>query len=352
MATVMALPEFEPALRGPAADQFRGCLLGQSLGDALGFLVEERSPRDCRQYVNEVLRHRNLTSVTNMVRGGFAFGQYSDDSQLARELLQSYAALGRFDPADYAKRIARLFADGRAIGYGRSTEKAAQRLETGVPWYEAGTPAPEAGNGSAMRAAPIGLMCYDDPAALLKAAAEQSRITHQDARCAAGSIAVAGAVGLILQGWEPRGQYFVVQLSRWVRPYDADLSVALLQMPALALQPPDIACRFISRVGLPPTNNEGYEGISPFVTGSVLWSLYSFLRHPGNYWDSVCEAIAVGGDVDTTAAMAGAISGARLGMAALPAELTHYLNDQGTWGEDELISLADRCYRVKHGSPG
>jgi ADP-ribosylglycohydrolase len=44
----------------------------------------------------------------------------------------------------------------------------------------------------------------------------------------------------------------------------------------------------------------------------VLWSLYSFLRSPEDYWETVCTAIAVGGDVDTTAAMAGAVSGAYL----------------------------------------
>ena len=34
---------------------------------------------------------------------------------------------------------------------------------------------------------------------------------------------------------------------------------------------------------------------------SVLWSLYAALKHTGSYWDAVCLAIEVGGDVDTTA---------------------------------------------------
>ena len=47
--------------------------------------------------------------------------------------------------------------DGRIVGRGQSTTKAATRLAMGVPWQEAGTPPPTAGNGSAMRAAPVGL---------------------------------------------------------------------------------------------------------------------------------------------------------------------------------------------------
>ena len=49
-------------------------------------------------------------------------------------------------------------------------------------------------------------------------------------------------------------------------------------------------------------------------------------------------AIAVGGDVDTTAAMTGAIAGAHSGIKAIPADLTRRLNDQGTWGKEALIA--------------
>ena len=61
-------------------------------------------------------------------RGPFAFGQYSDDTQLARELLQSVAAAGRFDPALYALRIAGIFQERRIVGRGRATEAAVRHL--------------------------------------------------------------------------------------------------------------------------------------------------------------------------------------------------------------------------------
>jgi poly(ADP-ribose) glycohydrolase ARH3 len=83
------------------------------------------------------------------------------------------------------------------------------------------------------------------------------------------------------------------------------------------------------------------------VTTSVLWSLYSFLRTPEDYWETICTAIAVGGDVDTTAAMAGAISGTYLGLEAVPSHLARQLNDQETWGFDELVELAHLCHRLK-----
>ena len=48
--------------------------------------------------------------------------------------------------------------------------------------------------------------------------------------------------------------------------------------------------------------------------GSVLWALYAYLRTPDEPWSVYWTAIAVGGDVDTTAAMAGALVGARVGL--------------------------------------
>jgi ADP-ribosylglycohydrolase len=78
-----------------------------------------------------------------------------------------------------------------------------------------------------------------------------------------------------------------------------------------------------------------------------LWSLYAFLRTPQDYWETLCTSIAVGGDVDTTAAMACAISGAFLGLEAIPNQLAEFLNDRGTWGLGELIKLADNCYQLK-----
>jgi ADP-ribosylglycohydrolase len=93
----------------------------------------------------------------------------------------------------------------------------------------------------------------------------------------------------------------------------------------------------------------GWQLISPFVTTSVLWSIYSFLRSPDDYMESICTAIAVGGDVDTTAAMTGAISGTLVGLDRLPRELAQQVNDAGMWGHDELVRLAHRYHSVATG---
>jgi ADP-ribosylglycohydrolase len=78
----------------------------------------------------------------------------------------------------------------------------------------------------------------------------------------------------------------------------------------------------------------------------VLWALYSFLRSPDDYWETILTAIGVGGDVDTTAAMAGAIAGARLGPAGVPNDLASGIHDRGTWKAGDLARLAREAAHV------
>ncbi len=336
-------------MAGPSRDQFAGSLIGQCLGDALGFVVEGHGPEACRAYVEEVLQSGRAGDAQ---RTPFPVGQYTDDSQLARELIESYVACSGFDPADYARRIADIFAEGRIVGRGRATAAAASRLARGVAWDRAATPAPNAGNGSAMRAGPVGCMFWNDPDALIETAGDQGRITHADPRCAAGAIAVAGAVALALAGagnGSLDASRFIRRLADWSQTADASFAAELIKLESWLELGPAEAGPVIAKVGLQPGFSDRWDGISPFVTSSVLWSLYSFLRSPEDYWGTVCTAIAVGGDVDTTAAMAGAISGAYLGLGALPRDLARNLNDQDRWGYDELVGLAHRMFEVQGG---
>ncbi len=330
----------------PHKDQFSGCLIGQCLGDALGFVVEGFSPEACKRYVEDYL----ITGQTiEFGRFPFPFGQYSDDSQLARELMQSYVTCKSFDPSNYAERIKLLFAEKRIVGFGYATKQAANRLSQGIPWEDSGTPPPSAGNGSAMRAAPIGLFFFNDPQALIQAAHDQGRITHKDPRCSAGAVAISGAVSLVLQNKHIHVDSFISMLSDWLGMIEPGFSSELTKLNQWITMPPDEAVTHISKAGLAAdyVDEDGWRGISPFVVSSVLWSLYSFLRSPDDYLATICTAISAGGDVDTTAAMAGAISGAYLGLGAIPSYLSNYLTDRGTWRYNELVELAHQCYEIK-----
>ena len=320
-------------------DRFAGCLIGQAIGDALGFVVEGYPPELCSEYVSKVVRPRRFDGQG---RKGFYLGQYSDDTQLARELAISLVESQGLDAGDYAQRIAVLFSEGRIVGRGRATEAAARRLMEGVHWESAGEAAPSAGNGSAMRAAPIGLLFRDDPAGLVAAAADQGRITHQDPRCIAG--AIAGAVAIASSNDAIEVPRFCRQLALLVAAYDPLTAAGLLKLPVLSGLAPIEALAHIKQIVPLTDSNDDWRGISPFVTHSVLWSLYAFLRAPTDYWAAISTAIEIGGDVDTTAAMTGAIAGALIGLNSIPGNSELRIHDRATWVREDLARLACDLY--------
>jgi ADP-ribosylglycohydrolase len=324
------------------AERLTASILGQALGDALGFVVEAEPPAVAQAYVDDWLRAGRAGERSHPQ---YQFGQYTDDTQLARELLRSFQQAGGWDPQAFAALIAELFRDGRDVGAGRGTRSAALRLLQGVRWQESGTPPPYAGNGAAMRAGPLGLL-FRDTATMCRAAEEQARITHLDPRCAAGSVVVTRAVALAAARQPLEVRAFIEDLAACAEITESSVAAAVRGLSEWAALPPREAARHVHASGLDPAHREKWQGISAFVIPSVLWSLYSFLRSPDDYWETICTAIAVGGDTDTMAAMAGAISGARLGLDALPQGLLERIKDRGEWGAPALAELARACSSV------
>ncbi len=316
------------------ADALEGAFLGLALGDALGFVVESQPQRVAREYVDDWLR---TGRAGERAHPAFPFGQYSDDTQLARELLLSVCESGRWDPARFAARVASLVLAGRDVGAGPGTRGSGMRLALGAPWEHAGAPAPYAGNGAAMRAGPAGLLFGGVAERWRRCVREQSLVTHQDPRSVGGAMAIAGAVALARATPRIDPPHFLDELATWVDYEDETMATALRGLEGWRHLEPAAAA---AHLGV------AEQGISPFVVTSVLWSLYAFLRSPDDCWESICIAILGGGDTDTTAAMAGAVAGGRLGSAALPAPLLERLTDRGTWKVAELKRLARDCARI------
>jgi ADP-ribosylglycohydrolase len=326
--------------------RFVGCILGKAVGDAVGAPVEFKGPKESQQYIEDHIRPLKFEGVVREYEGPWPFGQYTDDTQLARELVLSLIDCGGcFNPYNYAQRLVEIHTAGKMVGSGKATAQAFEKLAAGELWMKSGTPHPAAGNGSAMRAAPLGLTYVDrwerDFLSLLVDADNQSRITHTDPRSVAGSVAMSGAIALLVSGVDPQHKAFTGTLSEWVGAYDSVLAEGILSLRKISERSPKKAYKKLRRVGLAKTFKSMWDpGISPFVTTGVLWALYSFLHTPEDFTETLCTSIWPGGDVDTTAAMAGALSGTWGGLEGIPSEMIQPLTDQGAWRAPDLIELA------------
>ncbi|HSE46779.1 MAG TPA: ADP-ribosylglycohydrolase family protein, partial [Gemmatimonadales bacterium] len=219
-------------------DRFVGSFLGLCLGDALGAPVEATPPDVARLYVDQELR---AGRAGHRGRGEFPFGQVTDDSQLARELLISIAERREADPAHFASRLSGLVAMNRLIGAGPGTVAPGSRLHQGIPWNEAGEPAPYCGNGAAMRVAPLGVLWADDPHRLIQSVVEQARVTHHDSRCAAGAVAIAAASMVACRSDRLDPREVCTELARLAGQVDPGMAAAIKKVERWVAMDPEQA---------------------------------------------------------------------------------------------------------------
>lgn len=358
-------PEDRP--RPPSRDQFRGCILGCALGDTVGAWAERRSSGEAKDYAKFFIPKFDFSCTSP--HHGVGFGHYTDDTQLTRELCLSLVDEGEWSPEDFAGRIARIFEQDEIVGGGRATAEAASRLTLGATWEESGTPPPRAGNGGAMRAGPIGLFFWDDVEGLVQAAAEQAVITHKAEMAVAGSVAVAAAVAMCLNaskessgphepGWWNWHARFVDRFSTEFGQDVRDLTKMVFDGRKRGTEAGcDDEWRMVFQWAV-EGDQSGWDGISPWARSSVLWSLYCLMTHPTDVWSAIALAIMPGGDVDTTAAMAGAMVGSHVGIGNFPKralrEVAPLVHDGKAprYDWDGLGQLADLLHEVvlrRHG---
>jgi ADP-ribosylglycohydrolase len=247
-------------------------------------------------------------------------GTYTDDTQLTMVVAEWLIAAGSAAPegADLADRLCMWLPQGRGVG--AATRAAARRLITGEPWWQAGTPS--AGNGAAMRVAPVGLRFAGQAHDMRHAAMIASIPTHKDWTAVASAIVQAAAVGLCLsttaEALEP--ETFLQHLGE---------SVSDLQLPALVLRSDPAEQRTLVQqiaevhqwVGRPANEvfDHFYNGAFVMETVPVvLWSLLEFRDDPEG---ALAEVVMGGRDADTNAAMLGNLLGALHGESVFPSSL-------------------------------
>jgi ADP-ribosylglycohydrolase len=273
-------------------ERIRGTLLGLAVGDALGAPLEGAPPERAAEAVAAGLE---------MAGGGaWAPGEWTDDTSLALCLAESIAARGLLDTSDVAARYIDWARTGKGIG--RTTRAALQgavsdtdaRARAEAFHRETGL---AAGNGTVMRAAPIGLAASSLEDAV-RVAHEDAQLTHFDPAAGAASAALCAA--LLAIGGRAGGS-----------PLDA----AAAQVGGHAR----------TRRVLEAVRTRDEESIGELAAGSergACWTtlgvgLYALVT-ADDYESGVLWAIGLGGDTDTNAAVAGALLGCRHGPDLIP----------------------------------
>ena len=296
-------------------DRVAGALVGLAAGDALGAGYEFTRPAPD-------------ASITMRGGGGpgWAPGEWTDDTQMAVCIAQVTA-----DGGVDLERIGEAFlgwygAGQKDVGIQTGGVLGAARDGADVPVaaaaYFARNPGRSAGNGSLMRTAPVALAHLGDDAAIRDAAMAVSALTHGDPlageACVLWCLAIDRAVregrldgvrdGLDLLAEDRRGFW---------------------------------AERIAEAEAQPPVTfrSNGYVVTALQAAWSAIWHT----REPEgaeHVERALVEAVRIGDDTDTVAAIAGQLLGARYGVSAISWRWKRILHGWPGLRTDDLIRLA------------
>ncbi len=281
----------------------RGLIMGTAVGDALGLPGEGIGPGRAARLFPGRPRHRLLP-----LPGG-GRGMVSDDTEHTVFVAQCLLAHPD-DPAAFARRLGwclRWWLVGLPAGVGWATLRAVLRLWIGMPPDRSGVWS--AGNGPAMRVAAIGAVFEDDPDRILPFVRAATRITHTDPRALTGALAVARTAARSVRGDGPTGDW-IEALRRESDDSEWRHAVAAMERGLAAGRS---VVEFAGDLGLE-------AGVTGYVFHTVPVALYAWARHFGDFESTVTAVLKAGGDTDTVGAIAGALAGAGVGEAGIPAD--------------------------------
>jgi poly(ADP-ribose) glycohydrolase ARH3 len=276
-------------------EKYRGAILGAAVGDALGS-VYEGTPR----LVPEEIEHL-LTDPHDL--------RYTDDTALTIAMAESLIGRSAFDRDHMAETFAAAYWAEPGRGYGVGPPLIFEQMMNGKSWRHASLSLYDGGsfgNGGAMRVSPAALFAAPDLDAVAAVAAGSAQITHAHPLGMEGAEHQAVAVALALAS-DPEipldTTAFIETLLSRVR--SEEFHTALREVAELI--PSGERDEAVPRLG------HGVRAVQ-----AVPVAIWCFLRNPESFVDTALCAITVGGDTDTIASMACAISGARLGESAIP----------------------------------
>ncbi|ACA58884.1 ADP-ribosylglycohydrolase family protein [Candidatus Desulforudis audaxviator] len=284
-------------------ERILGGLFGVTVGDALGVPVEFVSREDLRKKpVQEMFGYGTHHQPP---------GTWSDDTSLTLCLVESLVEAG-YNLADAGKRFVRWYREGywtpygRAFDIGGATRQAILRLEGGVDPALAG-PDDEMsnGNGSLMRILPAALyFAESEVEAMREAVCKISCLTHGHQRSQLACFLYALLANELLAGNTPGLAYEKMR----------ERAPELCAGTALAGELPHFE-RILngSLPGLP-----GREIRSDGYVVSTLEAAAWCLLNNATFSDTVLSAVNLGGDSDTTGAVAGSLAGVYYGYGAIP----------------------------------
>ncbi|MEM7010047.1 MAG: ADP-ribosylglycohydrolase family protein [Verrucomicrobiota bacterium] len=319
-------------------DKFRGCLLGGLMGDVIGAAVEGESAAYIRKQFPTMESILKAGTIEEAFGAPWVVGRYTDDTQMTLGVAEWLCEDEEPSGLALLNRFQEQFDPTRR--YGPGVEQILRLHESTSNWTQLARcmfPDGSYGNGSAMRVAPVGLKYHDNLSVLVEVAISSSLTTHCHPLAQQGAVLQAVAVASAIRKSE-------IAVGHFVRPLR--MALQLIERRGQDIGDFSRSLDFIE-AGI-VKRRSCRQMASVFGTGvaaveAVPMALYCFIQNSSSFERTIHDAVSLGGDTDTIASMAGALSGAWLGSSAIPSAWL-----QSTKEPKDLIryitDLADRLF--------
>jgi len=302
-------------------DKARGVLYGLAIGDALGRPTEFLS-------LSAIKRKYGEKGIQDLPKPAF----FTDDTQMSLAIAEALVKVGEKGIEEIMEAVREEFIkwahspDTSSRAPGSTCLRGVANMESGIHWTRSGIPESK-GCGSAMRAGPIGYVYQHVPEKLREVAHATGICTHGHPTADAACIGAAYLVKLALEGIQP--SVMIGELLSFTRGISDEWEEAIEKIrKCLDWEDEEQALSFLG---------EGWVGEE-----AVALALYCFLRYPDSYEKCVLRAANTNGDSDSIACIAGAISGACLGVKAIPKDWVEQIENK-----DYLIDLGIRLAEAR-----
>ncbi|KAB3530281.1 ADP-ribosylglycohydrolase family protein [Alkaliphilus serpentinus] len=312
-------------------DKIRGSLVGLAIGDAFGCHLEGQHTKEL-EYINDFLKTEKRSILLDI----------TDDTEMTIMLAESLIVFQSFNPEDISNRFIKfpITKMGNTI-----REFITNHRDRRFEWYKSGVES--AGNGAAMRCAPVALINYGDYISLKLMSGMQAAITHMDQMAIASSILHATTIAYLVNQppYSIKGKEDVIQLidtlSKSIRGIETNvyLSRETNEIVNLYSRISRQLKEAIEKDATLETIQQQW-GSGGYSLESLPFALFVFLRNPNDF-ERVLKDSLTATDTDTVASMAITLAGAYLGYNNIPKGYTYKLRNL-----DEMLALSDRLFEL------
>ena len=313
-------------------NKIQGSLIGGAIGDAIGFIIEKK-PYDtvvvfCKHLENNeyLIKNRTYPQI-------YQFGQYSDDTQFSRLLIESH-----LNNQSFKALLLKNYKTNKLIGLGKGTSnllKFWNKYPDQEPTFELTN---NMSNGSVMRSWTVGLL-FDNLQDIVQYSKNQSILTHNHHDAISCSIYIAKIMNYLIN---LNNQKIDIDSIIKLADHDSLLRKIMIYGRYHLKQPEDLK-KYCTTDICPDWN-----GVPPLAIPTTVAVVLTFINNlDKDFKTTLINGLLCGGDTDTVCSVLGALKGATVGLDQINNQYRNIIHDQNEYKEDYFIDLSNKIYNFK-----